>query len=134
MNRHFDTSLFARLALSHDNRKVRELAESGQVIEKARDLVKDSYILEFLGLSNMEIYSESDLEERIIAKLEQFLMELGNGFMFVALQKRISFDEKHFYIDLVFYNRILRSFVLIDLKIGEIKHQNIGQMQMYVHY
>ncbi|MDG1334052.1 MAG: PDDEXK nuclease domain-containing protein [Crocinitomicaceae bacterium] len=103
-------------------------------MEKAGDIVKDPYILEFLGLDKLEVYSESDLEERIINKLENFLMELGNGFTFVSRQKRISFDDKHFYIDLVFYNRMLRSFVLIDLKIGEIRHQDIGQMQMYVHY
>jgi predicted nuclease of restriction endonuclease-like (RecB) superfamily len=134
LNRNYASSLYSRLAISRDTQKVIELSEKGHIIEKAGDLVKDPYILEFLGLDNLTVYSESDLEERIITKLEQFLMELGNGFTFVSRQKRISFDEKHFYIDLVFYNRMLRSFVLIDLKIGEIKHQDIGQMQMYVHY
>ncbi|PIE86877.1 MAG: hypothetical protein CSA03_03180 [Bacteroidetes bacterium] len=134
LNRHYDTALFTRVAISKDNEKLQVICEKGLIPEKARDVVKDPYILEFLGLSNVQFYSESDLEERIIGKLEHFLMELGNGFTFVSRQKRISFDEKHFYIDLVFYNRMLRSFVLIDLKIGEIRHQDIGQMQMYVHY
>lgn len=110
------------------------MSKKGHIIEKASDLVKDPYILEFLGLDNLAVFSESDLEERIISKLEQFLMELGNGFTFVSRQKRISFDDKHFHIDLVFYNRMLRSFVLIDLKIGELRHQDIGQMQMYVNF
>lgn len=90
--------------------------------------------MEFLGLQEQNIYSESDLEQKLIDKLENFLLELGTGFTFVARQNRISFDEKHFRIDLVFYNRILRCFVLIDLKVGELKHQDIGQMQMYVNY
>jgi len=90
--------------------------------------------LEFIGLPEKSIYSESELEQKLIDKLEYFLLELGTGFTFVARQKRISFDEKHFRIDLVFYNRILNCFVLIDLKIGELKHQDIGQMQMYVNY
>lgn len=134
LNRNYASSLFTRLALSRNEKELIELSEKGHTIENAGDIVKDPYILEFLGLDKLEVYTESDLEERIITKLEQFLMELGNGFTFVSRQKRISFDEKHFYIDLVFYNRMLRSFVLIDLKIGEIKHQDIGQMQMYVHY
>lgn len=134
LNRNYNSSLYSRLAISRDKQKLIELSEKGHTIEKAADLVKDPYILEFLGLDKLEIYSESDLEERIINKLEQFLMELGNGFTFVSRQKRISFDDKHFYIDLVFYNRMLRAFVLIDLKIGELRHQDIGQMQMYVHY
>ena len=133
-SRNYDSSLFTRLAMSRDKEKVMELAQHGHTIEKAGDLIKDPYILEFLGLENLPAYSESDLEERIIDKLGQFLMELGNGFTFVSRQKRITFDERHFHIDLVFYNRLLRSFVLIDLKIGEIKHQDIGQMQMYVNY
>jgi predicted nuclease of restriction endonuclease-like (RecB) superfamily len=94
----------------------------------------DPYILEFIGLPEHSEYSESELEQEIIDKLEHFLLELGNGFTFVARQKRISFDDKHFRIDLVFYNRILKCFVLIDLKIGEIKHQVLGQIQMYVIY
>ena len=101
---------------------------------KPKDAVKDPYILEFLGLEEKSNYSENDLETALINKLEHFLLELGTGFTFVARQERISFDEKHFRVDLVFYNRILKCFVLIDLKIGELKHQDIGQMQMYVNY
>jgi len=110
------------------------LSEKGLILEKPKDAIKDPYILEFIGLPELPTYSESDLEQRLIDKLEFFLLELGTGFTFVARQKRISFDEKHFRIDLVFYNRILKCFVLVDLKIGELKHQDIGQMQMYVNY
>lgn len=134
LNRQFDTALYTRLALSKDKKGVLELSEKGQIIEKPQDAIKDPYILEFIGLPENKKYSESELEERLIDKLEYFLLELGKGFTFVARQKRISFEEKHFRIDLVFYNRILKSFVLIDLKIGELKHQDIGQMQMYVNY
>ena len=134
LKRQYDTALFTRLVLSRDKEKVKELSTKGQVLEKPKDAIKDPYILEFIGLPENSKYSENDLEQRIIDKLEHFLLELGTGFTFVARQKRISFDDKHFYIDLVFYNRILRSFVLIDLKIGELKHQDIGQMQMYVNY
>lgn len=120
--------------MSRDKEKVKELSEKGLLLEKPKDAIKDPYILEFIGLPEHSEYSESDLEQELINKLEHFLLELGNGFTFVARQKRISFDDKHFRIDLVFYNRILRCFVLIDLKIGEIKHQDLGQMQMYVNY
>ena len=119
---------------SFDKEKVIELAEKGLVVEKPKDAIKDPYILEFIGLPEKSIYSENELEQKLIDKLEYFLLELGTGFTFVARQKRISFDDKHFRIDLVFYNRILKCFVLIDLKIGELKHQDIGQMQMYVNY
>lgn len=134
LQRQFDSALYTRLVLSRDKNKVKELSERGWVIEKPKDAIKDPYILEFIGLPEHSTYSESDLEQELIDKLEYFLLELGNGFTFVARQKRISFDEKHFRIDLVFYNRILRCFVLIDLKIGELKHQDLGQMQMYVNY
>jgi predicted nuclease of restriction endonuclease-like (RecB) superfamily len=134
LQRQYDSALFTRLALSRDKSKVLELAEKGLVIEKPKDAIKDPYILEFIGLPEHASYSESDLEQKLIDKLEHFLLELGTGFTFVARQKRITFEDKHFRIDLVFYNRILRSFVLIDLKIGELKHQDIGQMQMYVNY
>jgi predicted nuclease of restriction endonuclease-like (RecB) superfamily len=122
------------LALSRDKKKIIELSEKGLIIEKPKDAIKDPYVLEFIGLPEKSSYSENDLEQKLIDKLEHFLLELGTGFTFVARQKRITFDEKHFRIDLVFYNRILKSFVLIDLKIGELKHQDIGQMQMYVNY
>lgn len=134
LQRQFDSALYTRLVLSRDKEKVKELSTKGLVLEKPKDAIKDPYILEFIGLPEHTKYSESDLEQELIDKLEHFLLELGNGFTFVARQKRISFEEKHFRIDLVFYNRILKCFVLIDLKIGEIKHQDLGQMQMYVNY
>lgn len=134
LDRQYDSALYTRLALSRDKDEVKKLSENGLVLEKPKDAIKDPYILEFIGLPEKSAYSESDLEQGIIDKLEHFLLELGTGFTFVARQKRISFDDKHFRIDLVFYNRILKCFVLIDLKIGELKHQDIGQMQMYVNY
>ena len=134
LKRQYDSALYTRLALSRDAAGVLKLSEQGQIIEKPKDLIKDPYILEFLGLPELHQYSESELEEEIINKLEHFLLELGHGFTFVARQNRITFDDKHFRIDLVFYNRILKCFVLIDLKIGELKHQDLGQMQMYVNY
>ncbi|SIS85405.1 PDDEXK nuclease domain-containing protein [Chryseobacterium gambrini] len=130
----YDSALYARLSLSKNKEEILQLAEKGQIIEKSKDLIKDPYVLEFLGLSEKPHYSEKELESELIDKLEHFLLELGTGFTFVARQDRITFDEKQFRIDLVFYNRVLRCFVLIDLKIGELKHQDIGQMQMYVNY
>jgi len=134
LQRQFDSALYTRLTLSRDKNKIKELSEKGLILEKPKDAIKDPYILEFIGLPEHTEYSENDLEQELINKLEHFLLELGNGFTFVARQKRISFDDKHFRVDLVFYNRILKCFVLIDLKIGEIKHQDLGQMQMYVNY
>ena len=134
LKRQFDSALYLRLALSTDKAGIKKLAHEGQVIQKPQDAVKDPYILEFLQLQEHSRYSENDLENALIDKLEHFLLELGKGFTFVARQKRISFDERHFYIDLVFYNRLLRCFVIIDLKIGDLKHQDLGQMQMYVNY
>ena len=134
LKRQYDSALYTRLALSRDKEGVLKLSEQGQIIEQPKDIIKDPYILEFLGLPELHQYSESQLEEEIINKLEHFLLELGHGFTFVARQQRITFDDKHFRIDLVFYNRVLKSFVLIDLKIGELKHQDLGQMQMYVNY
>jgi predicted nuclease of restriction endonuclease-like (RecB) superfamily len=134
LNRQYDSALFTRLAISKDRNEILRLSEQGQVIEKPNDVIKDPYVLEFIGLPEQNIYTENELEQKLIDKLEHFLLELGKGFTFVARQNRISFDDKHFRIDLVFYNRILRCFVLIDLKVGELKHQDIGQMQMYVNY
>ncbi len=134
LRRQFDSALYTRLVLSRDKDKIKELSENGLVLEKPKDAIKDPYILEFIGLPEHAKYSENQLEQKLIDKLEHFLLELGNGFTFVGRQKRISFDEKHFRIDLVFYNRILRCFVLIDLKIGELTHEDLGQMQMYVNY
>ncbi len=134
LKRQFDSSLYERLALSTDKEKVSQLALKGHVIEKSNDLVKDPYVLEFLGLPELPVYSEKELESRIIDNLQKFLLELGKGFTFVGRQQRITLDEDHYFIDLVFYNRYLRCFVLFDLKIGELKHQDLGQMQMYVNY
>ena len=134
MKRQFNSALYERLAISSDKEKMARLAVEGQVIETAEDAVKDPYVLEFLGLPELPVYSESELETRIIDHLQQFLLELGTGFAFIGRQVRFTFEEEHFRVDLVFYNRLLRCFVLFDLKIGELKHQDIGQMQMYVNY
>lgn len=134
MNRQYDAALFARLTVSKNKNELLKLAQQGQIYESPQDAIKDPYILEFIGLPEQNTYSENDLEQKLIDKLEHFLLELGTGFTFVSRQKRISFDDKHFRIDLFFYNRILKCFVLIDLKVGELKHQDIGQMQMYVNY
>jgi predicted nuclease of restriction endonuclease-like (RecB) superfamily len=134
LQRQFNSALYERLVLSRDKKEIRKLSKKGQVIEKPKDTVKDPYILEFLGLPEEKKYSETELEQKIIDKLEHFLLELGKGFTFVGRQVKFTFKEKHFRVDLVFYNRILQCFVLIDLKIGEISHQDLGQMQMYVNY
>ena len=134
LQRQFDSALYTRLVLSLDKNKAKELSKKGLIENQPQDVIKDPYILEFLGLSEKPNYSENDLEQKLIQKLGNFLLELGTGFTFVARQKRISFDDQHFRIDLVFYHRTLRCFVLIDLKIGKLKHQDIGQMQMYVNY
>ncbi len=134
LERQFNSGLYERLALSRDKEGVRKLAKEGQVITKPNDLLKEPYVLEFLGLDESIKYSESDLESAIISKIENFLLELGKGFLFEARQKRFTFDEDHFFVDLVFYNRLLQAYVLIDLKIGKLTHQDLGQMQMYVNY
>lgn len=134
MKRQYDSSLYERLALSTDKDSIKRLAAEGQIIENATDMIKDPYVLDFLGLEELPTCSENELETRIIDNLEKFLLELGKGYTFVGRQVRLTFDEEHFKVDLVFFNRILRCFVLFDLKIGELKHQDIGQMQMYVHY
>ena len=134
LKRQFNSSLYERLVLSKDKRAVARLASEGQVVESPQDLIKDPSVLEFLGLPEMPAYSETELESRIISNLQKFLLELGTGFTFVGRQVRFTFEEEHFRVDLVFFNRLLRCFVLFDLKIGELKHQDIGQMQMYVNY
>lgn len=134
LSRNIDSALYTRLALSKDKEKVKQLAIKGQLIEQPTDAIKDPYILEFLDLPEHNTYSETELEQALIDKLEHFLLELGKGFTFVGRQVRFTFDEEHFRVDLVFYNRLLRCFVLIDLKIGKLKHQDLGQMQMYVNY
>lgn len=134
LNRQFDSALYQRLTLSRDKEKIKELSTKGQVIEKPEDMLKDPYILEFTGLPELPSYSETELEQALIDKLQTFLLELGKGFTFVGRQVRFTFEEEHYRVDLVFYNRFLNNFVLIDLKIGQLKHQDLGQMQMYVHY
>jgi len=134
LQRQFDAALYERLALSRDKDGIKQLSTQGQIIEKPTDVLKDPYVLEFLDLPEKYQYSESEFEAAIIDKLEHFLLELGKGFTFVARQFRMTIDEKHFKCDLVFFNRLLRCFVVIDLKIGELSHQDIGQMQMYVNY
>jgi predicted nuclease of restriction endonuclease-like (RecB) superfamily len=134
LKRQFDSSLYERLALSRDKKSIRRLSQEGQVVNQPHDILKEPLVLEFLGLSEQTSYSESDLETAIINQIEHFLLELGKGFLFEARQKRFSFDDDHFYVDLVFFNRLLRCYVLIDLKIGKLTHQDLGQMQMYVNY
>ena len=134
LERQYDSSLYERLALSRDKQGVLELSRKGQIIEKPQDLIKDPYILEFTGLPELPKYSEKKLETKLIDHLQAFMLELGKGFTFAGRQVRITFEEEHYYIDLVFYNRLLKAFVLIDLKRGKLKHQDIGQMQMYVNY
>ena len=134
LKRQFDSALYERLAVSKDKESVRELSKKGCIVESPADIVKDPYILEFLGLPEQSEYSETELESKLIDKLESFLLELGKGYTFVGRQSRITLDEKHFFVDLVLYNRLLQCFVLVDLKIGELTHQDLGQMQMYVHY
>jgi len=134
LKRQFDTSLYERLALSRDKKGIRKLAKKGLLVEKPQDLLKEPLVLEFLGLDEQTRFSESDLEAAIIGRLERFLLEMGKGFLFEARQKRFSFDGDHFFVDLVFYNRLLRCYVLVDLKLGKLTHQDLGQMQMYVNY
>jgi predicted nuclease of restriction endonuclease-like (RecB) superfamily len=134
LERQIASALYERLALSRDRDAVRRLSAEGQVLKTPCDAVKDPYVLEFLGLEERPAYSESELEAAIIDKLEHFLLELGKGFLFEARQKRFSFEEDHFYVDLVFYNRLLRCYVLIDLKLDKLTHQDLGQMQMYVNF
>ena len=134
LKRQYDSSLYERLALSKNKDEVILLSQKGQIVEKPADAIKDPYVLEFLQLPELPVYSETELENKIIDPLQQFLLELGKGYTFVGRQVRLTFDEEHFKVDLVFFNRILKCFVLIDLKIGELKHQDIGQMQMYVNY
>ena len=134
LKRQFDSALYERLALSRDKKAITEMSQKGVIVERPEDIVKDPYILEFLGLPEDSRYTESDLEQRLIDELQQFLLELGKGYTFVGRQERLTFDEQHFYVDLVFFNRLLQCFVLIDLKIGGVTHQDLGQMQMYVNY
>jgi predicted nuclease of restriction endonuclease-like (RecB) superfamily len=134
LKRQMKSMLFHRLALSKDEKGVLELSGQGQEIQKADDILKDPYVLEFLNIPENHQYLESELEEKLISNLQQFLLELGKGFTFEKRQYRISISGKHFFVDLVFYHRILKCFVLIDLKTRKVKHQDIGQMNMYLNY
>ena len=134
LSRQVGSCLYERLALSRNKDEVMRLAKEGQTIGKPSDIIKNPITLEFLGLKPDAVYSESKLENAIINKMQQFLLELGKGFLFEARQKRFTFDEQHFFVDLVFYNRLLQCYVLIDLKIDKLTHQDLGQMQMYVNY
>lgn len=134
LQRQVASSLYERLALSRDKDEVMRLAQEGQTIEKPLDIIKNPLVIEFVGLTPDSSYSESRLETAIINKMRQFLLELGKGFLFEARQKRFTFDEDSYYVDLVFYNRLLQCYVLVDLKVDKLTHQDLGQMQMYVNY
>ena len=134
LQRQKNSLLYERLALSQNKEKVLELAEKGQIIKSGKDLVKDPFVLEFLDIKENTEYLEADLEKNILEHLKEFLLELGKGFSFVGSQVRLTLEEDHFYPDLVFYNRLVKCFVIVDLKIGKVTHQDIGQMQMYVNY
>lgn len=134
LKRQMKSMLFHRLALSKDKQAVLSLSEKGSEIQNPQDIIKDPYVFEFLGIPHSTNYSEGELEERLIQNLEKFLLELGKGFAFIGRQYRISLANRHFYVDLVFYHRILKCFVLIDLKSGEIEHNDIGQMNLYLNY
>ena len=134
LKRQFNSALYERLTSRMVKGAIADLSRQGMIVEKPEDIVKDPYVLEFLGLPEQQSYSESTLESRIIDHLQDFLMEMGKGFTFVGRQVRFTFNKEHFRVDLVLYNRLLRCFVLVDLKIGKLKHQDLGQMQMYVNY
>ena len=134
LKREYGSSLYERLALSRDKDEVMRLSAEGQTIEKPQDIIKDPLALEFIGIKPDSIYSETSLENAIINKMQMFLLEMGKGFLFEARQKRFTFNEKHFFVDLVLYNRLLQCYVLVDLKTDELSHQDLGQMQMYVNY
>ena len=134
LQRQIGSGLYERLALSRDKDEVMRLAVEGQVVEKPSDIMKDPLVMEFIGLKPDASYSETDLESAIISRLQDFLLEMGKGFLFEARQKRFTFEERHFYIDLVLYNRLLQCYVLVDLKMDDLTHQDLGQMQMYVNY
>jgi len=134
LDRQINSMLFERIGLSTGKKGLMDISKKGQRIDAPKDIIKDPYVLEFLSLTQKKEYSETDLENSIIENLQKFLLELGRGFTFVDRQKRITLEDEHFYIDLVFYNRILKCFVLIELKIGKLTHRDLGQLQMYVNY
>lgn len=134
LKRQYHSSLYERLALSRNKDDVLRLANEGAIPQKPEDILHTPYVLEFAGLEDKASYHESDLESAVIDKMQKFLLELGTGFLFEQRQKRFTFHDKNFYVDLILYNRLLRCYVLIDFKIDELTHQDLGQMQMYVNY
>ena len=134
LKRQMDSMLFHRLALSKNKEEVIHLAKEGQLIERAEDIVKDPYIFEFIGMPELPVYKEGDLENALMDNLSHFLLELGKGFTYVGRQQNINIGGRIYKVDLVFYHRILKCFVLIDLKIGEVKHEDIGQMNLYLNF
>ncbi len=134
LKRQMKSMLFHRIALSKEKSKVIEIAQKGVEVQRAEDIIKDPYVFEFLNIPVKSHYLEGELEEKLIQNLESFLLELGKGFAFIGRQYRITLGNRHFYVDLVFYHRILKCFVLIDLKKGEIEHNDIGQMNLYLNY
>ncbi len=134
LKRQYHSSLYERLALSRNKDDVMRLANEGAIPQKPEDILHSPYILEFAGLEDKASYHESDLESAVIDKMQKFLLELGKGFLFEQRQKRFTFHDKNFYVDLILYNRLLRCYVLIDFKVDELTHQDLGQMQMYVNY
>ena len=134
LQRQRDSLLYERLILSSNKENILEISKEGQVIKESKDLVKDPFVLEFLDIKENTDYLETDLEKNILKHIKEFLLELGKGFSFVGNQVRLTLENEHFYPDLVFYNRLLKCFVIIDLKVGKVTHQDIGQMQMYVNY
>ncbi|MBU0758157.1 MAG: DUF1016 family protein [Nanoarchaeota archaeon] len=134
LERQINSLLYERIALSKDKEKVMELSRKGQITKKPEDAIKDPYVLEFLGIKENASYLEKDMEKALIDKLKDFMLELGKGFSFIERQKRITVDGDHYYIDLVFYNYILKCFFLIDLKVGKLTPQDIGQIDFYVRY
>ena len=137
LKRQISSSLFERLLLSNgeaNKKKVLELALKGNEIAKPEDIVKDPYVFEFLGIPENKPMMESDLEEALVRQIEKFLLELGKGFMFVGTQQRVTFGNTHYYVDMVFYNKILRSYVLIELKTIKLMPEAVGQLNMYLNY
>lgn len=134
LKRQYHSSLYERLALSRDKEDVMAMAEKGATPYQPRDILKSPYVLEFAGLDDKSSYHESDLEFAVLNRLQDFLLEMGKGFLFEKRQRRFTFNDKNFYLDLVLYNRFLRCYVLIDFKVDELTHQDLGQMQMYVNY
>ena len=134
LRRQMKSMLFQRLVLSKDKTEVIRLSTAGQVVEKAEDILKDPYVFEFVGLPELPVYKEGDLENALVNNLSQFLLELGKGFTYVGRQQKINIGGRIYKVDLVFYHRILKCFVLIDLKRGEVQHEDIGQMNLYLNY